>query len=373
MAGKAGHRGFGHIRRLPSGRWQASYVGPDLARHNAPATFQAKIDAEEWLAARRREIAGDDWQSPKARTVVVLRNYAETWLETRTTKGRPLRRKTRVHYRYLLDAHILPRFGDLPLKAITPAAVRHWYAGLASTPTARAHAYALLSSVLKTAIEDGELARNPCMIKGATRVSQQREVRPATLGELEVMTEVMPDRLRLLIPLSAWCALRFGEAAELRRRDIDLKNGVIKIRRAVVRAEREVYVDDPKSAAGVRDVHIPPHLLPMVKQHLRDHAQIGRDGLLFYAVRTGRQLPHSTLSRHFHKARDAAARPDLTPHALRHTGAVLAAQSGATLKELMARLGHTTPSMALVYQHSSAERDAAIAKRLSELAEPKKF
>jgi integrase len=368
MAGRRGHRGFGHLRRLPSGRWQASYVGPDLVRHNAPSTFDAKIDGEEWLAARRREIAGDDWQAPRARTTTIFRSYAETWVETRTTKGRPLRRKTRVHYRYLLDSHILPTFGDMPLKAITPAAVRHWYAGLASTPTARAHAYTLLSSILKTAVEDGEITKSPCTIKGASTAKQIREIRPATLDELEVMTEAMPDRLRLLIPLSAWCALRFGEAAELRRKDIDTTNGVVKIRRAVVRAEREVYVDEPKSDAGARNVHVPPHLLPMLKQHLRDHAQIGRDGLLFYAVRSGAQLPHSTLTYWFTKAREAAGRPDLTAHALRHTGAVLAAQSGATLKELMARLGHTTPAMAMRYQHASDERDAALARRLSQLA-----
>jgi len=344
-------------------------MGPDLVRHNAPTTFEAKIDGEEWLAARRREISVDDWQPPKARTTAILRTYAETWVETRTTSnGRPLRRKTRSHYAYLLRAHILPTFGDMQLKAITPAAVRHWFAALAATPTARAHAYTVLSSILKTAVEDGEITKTPCMIKGATKARQEREVRPATLDELEVMTEAMPERLRLLIPLSAWCALRFGETAELRRGDIDVKNGVVKIRRAVVRADREVYVDSPKSNAGSRDVHIPPHLIPMVKQHLRDHAQIGSDGLLFYAVRTGRQLSHSTLSYNFRRAREAAGRPDLTAHALRHTGAVLAAQSGATLKELMARLGHTTPQMAMRYQHASDERDRELAKRLSEIA-----
>ena len=160
---------------------------------------------------RRRLAATQD------RTTTILRRYAETWVETRTTSnGRPLRRKTRSHYAYLLRAHILPTSEDMPLKAITPAAVRHWYASLAATPTARAHAYTVLSSILKTAVEDGEITKTPCMIKGATKARQEHEVRPATLDELEVMTGAMPDRLRLLIPLSAWCALRLGEAAELR-------------------------------------------------------------------------------------------------------------------------------------------------------------
>ena len=68
------------------------------------------------------------------------------------------------------------------------------------------------------------------------------------------------------------------------------------------------------------------------------------------------------------KARAAIAKPNLRVHDLRHVGAVLAAQSGATTAELMHRLGHTTPQMALQYQHVAEGRDADIAERLSKLA-----
>lgn len=64
-------------------------------------------------------------------------------------------------------------------------------------------------------------------------------------------------------------------------------------------------------------------------------------------------------------ARCVAGRPDPRWHDLRHTGAVLAASTGATLAELMARLGHSTPSAALRYQHAAAGRDAEIAEALS--------
>jgi integrase len=63
-----------------------------------------------------------------------------------------------------------------------------------------------------------------------------------------------------------------------------------------------------------------------------------------------------------------AGRPDLRLCDLRHTGAVLAAQTGATLAELMARLGHTTPGAAMRYQHAGRERDKALAAKLSEMA-----
>jgi hypothetical protein len=60
-----GASGWGRIRRLPSsGRYQANYVGPDRVRHNALTTFEAKMDAEAWLAAQRRSIDRDEWQPP---------------------------------------------------------------------------------------------------------------------------------------------------------------------------------------------------------------------------------------------------------------------------------------------------------------------
>ena len=74
----------------------------------------------------------------------------------------------------------------------------------------------------------------------------------------------------------------------------------------------------------------PPHLLPLIRQHLRTHAEAGKDGLLFPA-RGGGHLAPSSLYRVFYRARAAAGRPDLRFHDLRHTGAVLAAQTGATL------------------------------------------
>jgi integrase len=239
---------------------------------------------------------------------------------------------------------------------------------MATGPTARAHAYALLKAIFTTAVEDEIIGTNPCRIRGASKAKRSRDIRPATLDELTTLTAAMPARLQLLITLSAWCALRFGEITEMRRKDVDLKAGVVRVRRGVVRTGGKVLVTDPKTAAGKRPVAIPPHLLPAIRAHLKDHAQPGQEGLLFYGPKTGGQLPHSSLLWHFNQSKHAAGREDLTPHALRHTGAVLAAQSGATVAELMARLGHTTAEMAMRYQHASAERDMVIARRLSELA-----
>lgn len=74
-------------------------------------------------------------------------------------------------------------------------------------------------------------------------------------------------------------------------------------------------------------------------------------------------------SRVYYPARQAAGRPDLRWHDLIHTGADLAAQTGATLAELMGRLGHSSPAASLRYQHAAQGRDAEIARRLSAIAQ----
>ena len=136
----------------------------------------------------------------------------------------------------------------------------------------------------------------------------------------------------------------------------------------VVRVGDGFRVTTPKSEAGTRDVAIPPHLVPMLKAHLETQVGPKPDSLLFPAKHGG-HLATATLYRRFHVARDAAHRPDLRFHDLRHSGAVLAARTGATLAELMGRLGHSTPQAAMRYQHVARGRDREIAGLLSELAD----
>jgi integrase len=371
----AKRRSFGQIRRLPSKRWQAFYTGPDTALHYAPTTFDTKMDAEAWLVDERRIAASGAWAAPADRhrsqiTSITLSSYAGPWLADRTLKPR-----TREHYQSLLDRLVLPTLGDRPLRALTPVTIRSWHAELGSkTPTLRAHAYGLLRTILATAQHDGLIPSNPCHIRGAGNSKRVHKIKPLTLPELQVLVTSMPEKYRLLVLLAAWCGLRFGELTELRRSDIDMRNGRIKIRRAVVHINGNVIIGTPKSDAGTRDVAIPPHLMAVVRSHIAEHAEFGRDGLLFPAAGGGHLSPSSLYGRApsrtrtgwgFYAARDAAKRPDLRFHDLRHTGAVLAAATGATMAELMARLGHSTQGAALRYQHAAQDRDMEIAKRLS--------
>ncbi|WP_238348335.1 tyrosine-type recombinase/integrase [Ornithinimicrobium pratense] len=368
----ATRRGFGALRRLPSKRWQASYTGPDLQRHTAPHTFSSKGDAEAWLGQEWALANRDDWVAPMRRAEIAKRlapptfdEYARQWLADRSLKPR-----TREGYQHLLRRYLEPAFGELLVPDLTPALVRRWWAGLSPKhPTVNARAYALLRAILSTAVTDELLASNPCRVRSASNPPTKKEIHPATLPELDVLVKKMPDQLGAVVLLCAWCALRVGEVLELRRRDLDLNRGVVKVTRAVTWVKGQPIVGTPKSAAGTREVSVPPHIVPALEQHLEKHVRSEANALLFPSMRDNqRHLQPTVLHTAWRKARAAAGREDLRIHDLRHTGATMAAMTGATLAELQARLGHSTVAAALRYQHAAQGRDAEIAAKLSDLA-----
>lgn len=374
-------RSFGRLRQFRSGRWKASYTGPDKKLYEAEHTFGAKVDAEAWLTDRRREIDRELWSPPaspeqqraakrqRRAATEQFKPYAERWVKTRLVRGRPLRPRTVEHYEKVLNDHIYPTFGKKAVRDITMEAVDRWYAKtLVDHPTMRAHAYSLLKTILETArTRDRIIDNNPCAIRGAGTTTRTIKPKPATVEQLGIIAGEMPENLKLMVLLASWLAMRFGELVEIQRRDCDLEDGVIHVRRAAVRVEKGWKVGDPKSEAGKRDIAIPPHIIPAIKDHLAKHVAPEQNARLFPA-KNGGHLQPSTLHRHFDKGRQKAKWPGRF-HDLRHSGAVMAAQTGATLAELMQRLGHSTPGAAMRYQHAAEGRDKQIAALLSKLAE----
>lgn len=380
-------RSFGSIRRLPSDRWQGSYVGPDHRRHTGPTTWTHRTDAEAWLAAERHLIEGGEWTPPtdrqRAETAAgqLLGDYATTVIERRATRSRnPLRPTTRAHYEQTLRLVILPTLGDLPVASITRADVAAWYDSLdPARATRRGHAYDLLRSILAEAVEDGLLAENPCRLRGAGKPSPARAGEVLDLSELVAYIAAVDPPYRVLLALTAWCSLRSGEARALRRCDIDDDGRLLRVRQTILRVPhpdggQQLIIGPPKTAAGVRSAAIPPMVAPGVAEWLADwdrrHPSAEATSLLWTSRDGESPLSDVTLRKAHRRAASAIGRPSLRLHDLRRTGATLAAQSGATIRELMRRLGHTRPDVAMVYQVADDERDAAVAARMGGLALP---
>lgn len=369
-------RPFGNVRRLGSGRWQARFhlparSYPEIKQRNytGPVTFTSEAKARRWLDQQRADIERGIWTPPvraeDAPKPLLLKDFARIALAERE-----LSKRSREHSEDILTRFIDPALGDLPVADVTPQVVGEWYAKLLRNPdrpVMRSHAYGTLSTVMWTAVRHGIIERNPCQIKGAGKVKNGRKLRIPTLEELAVIVEHTPERYRMMVLLAAWRCLRFGEVAELRRSDVDLRAGLLRIHRSVSWSREGAQVKQPKTPAGVRDLPILPHLVDDLRAHLDDHAQPGRDGLLFPSQAGEHQRPSSAYG-WWYPAREAADRPDLRFHDLRHFGATMAARAGANVRELMTLLGHTSPTMALRYLQEVDGRQAEIAAALSDIA-----
>ena len=373
---------FGSVRKLPSGKYQARYTAPNGKTLTAPVTFETLGTARKFLSLKESEIITNTWNPSAKHSNSTFGEFSQVWISQRDLKPR-----TFEHYGKILDKYLLPVFGSERLTSLSSDQIKDWYSSLGSnTPTLKAHTYGLLRTILNTAVEDGVIQANPCHIRGAGTSKRVIKIREASLEELEIIILEMPERLKVMTCLAAWCAMRFGELVELRRKDLEINleadYGIIRIRRGATRASGKTILGSPKSVAGIRDVAIPPHLLPIVQSHLDNFVGSSPEALLF-SGRDGKTLQPSSLygaleytdqkgrvhpGWGFYKARNVAGRDDLRWHDLRHTGAVYAAIEGATLAELMGRLGHSSAAAAMRYQHVAKGRDMELARKLSERA-----
>ena len=375
---------FGAFRVLPSGRFQASYVGEDGIRYNAPHTFDNKTDARGWLSIQQAQLHSGTWRAHDANRATTTKRsltdtfetYAVEWLSTRMNRhGEPLRPRTRVEYQRLLNTTLQPLAGQR-LNALTPANIRKWNAEAQTHGvTQAARAYGFLKAVLNTAVDDGRLTSNPCVIRGAQNATTGRKVTPPTPEQLQTILDRITPRYRAAVIIAAWAGCRFGEMTELRRKDIAVLESatgvisvIVNVSRAVTQITGEGFViGKTKSEAGMRSIVLPPHVNQIVIDHLAGNVAVGPESLLFPAADGVSHLAQSTFIKHWYPARAAAKRTDMPWHALRHHGATRAALAGATLKELQDRLGHSTVAAAMRYQHT-AGRDAELAQRMSDLA-----
>ena len=351
-------RTSGSVRRMSSGRWQARVTDTDGGRVPL-GTFATKADAQHALNTALVDQSRGGWVDPNAGRIK-LRAYAVDWIRTRP---QPLRPTTRDLYEYLLRVHILPGLGETELGKLTAIRVRKWHAdmldaGRGEPVTARS--YRLLRAILNTAVEDELIAKNPCAIRGAG-VDRTPERPVATLDQVFRLADAVDPRFRALILLAVFSSLREGELFALRRKYLDLDNATVRVEEQLhTLASGAVIVGPPKSDAGYRVVSIPEMLIPELVVHVERYVGAEPESLVFTGGR-GAPIRRSYWGRVWRAAADSVGMHGFHFHDLRHTGNTLAAATGASTKELMARMGHASPRAALIYQHATRERDQAIA------------
>jgi integrase len=370
VANKPGHRRFGNVRKRASGRWQARYLGPDGRMRSAPYTFDSSKAAEKWLTLTEANMIQGKWIDPQE-AKVSLGPYAERWITERPA----LRPRTIELYRWLFGKYVEPRLGSVTLGDLSTAVIREWRSDLLAagvSQTMAAKAYRLLRAILSTAVEeDGLISRNPCRLRGADRENPAERPVLTVAQVFELADAMRYRRLRAMILVTAFATLRWGEVSALRRGDVAPDGSWIRV--TVAHTEvigRGIVVGPPKSRAGVRTISVPGVIRPEIVKHLMTYVGPASDALLFTGPKGGalRRAHFNNLTKWVDVVRALGA-PGLHFHDLRHTGNLFAAQTGATTKDLMSRMGHDDMRAALIYQRATSEADRLIADRLSALVE----
>jgi integrase len=319
-----------------------------LARHYGPQgrkiskQFKLKRDAELWLAAEEVAKADGRWVSP-AQAKVTVGVWADEWLKGQAR----LKQSAQARYRGIVERHIRPRWGVVPLNRVTHADVVAWLAGIDLSASSVRHIHRTLSLIMELAVRDGRLARNPAAGVKLPKLPSAAK-RFLTRDEVFRLADAAAEhgeQYRVLILLLAFCGLRWGEAAGLRVKRLDL------MRRRLTVAE--TLIDDKTSGALVwetpknhqaRAVHLPPFLADQLAEVVAGKQP---DDLVFTSTR-GKPMSNGNFRRYvFDHAAEAAGLSGITPHVLRHTAASLAVSAGANVKAVQRMLGHASAAMTL--------------------------
>lgn len=409
---KRTRRGFGSIRRLPSKRYQASYQGPDGARHKAPDTFATRGDAEGWLSAEKRLIDLGAWRPPELRekqreaAKISVGEWLEQFHSNLEHRPEPLRASTMQNYRRVTRNRIteplepgdsvpdITRLASLPLVDLTKGDVYRWWDGvLRAYPddrTTNQQAYKRLRAACAEAVRREMISTNPVEVPEAGKRVKPAEKYLPEDWELQAILSAIPARYKALTSLMLFHGLRIGEALalELRHVKVDpvpapwMPRVTVTVEQNAQRIRSEdgstyMLIQPPKSDAGYREVPIIASHVPIFQTHLAEHAPPAptevktstgaRSVRLFTVTRTGELMFDTSYRSVLERAEiKAGVTTEIDPHCGRNWLITRLAEQGAHLKEIGQLLGQEDVSTILdVYMKVRAERTVSLMERVN--------
>lgn len=323
--------GEGHVRPLPSGKWEAR-ISLNGKRYSLTADTKSQAAAQLKALIERVRLEGDFDPDKSVRDAVEAHDVR---LQSRVLNG-TMTQSTATWWMRMLK-HAEPLL-DTRLVDVTPSRIELWLASMsASSPRTRRGAFQALAAAFETARRDGLTASDPFKNLEAPAARPVREVKFASEADVEELLKA-PMPWRAMFAVLAFTGLRRGEMLALRWEDVDLDN-------------RRLHVRSGKTAAARRHVAINDRLADI----LRD-LHVEESGLVFPSEAGTPVDP-----RNFNRAFNRYAPEGLTPHGLRHGAATRMLLKGAPIQVVSAVLGHSSTSItADTYLHSlsEAERDA---------------
>jgi integrase len=343
-------------------KYVARYVGPDRVERSK--SFTRKIDAEAFLTTMEDAKLRRAWIDP-ALGLVELSDYARGWLIAITPTLKP---KTTAAYESLLRSRILPSLGKVRLADLKPSDCQAWINGMTDlSPSRVRQAHVVLAQVLDAAVRDDRIVRNPARGSRLPRL-ERREAPFLEPRTVQCIAEELPVPYDLLVRVLGTLGLRFGEAAALRRRSVDLLGRRLLVTESLAEISGRHVFGRTKTHAD-RRVPLTRSLRERFETHFKNRVPQDTEALIFTSPE-GAALRHSTFrSRYWLPALERAGVPRVGVHVLRHSAAAAMIQSGASPKAVQTVLGHASAAFTLtVYGHIFEADLDAVAEGLERTA-----
>lgn len=367
-------RRFGHVRRLPSNRFQASYE-VDGKRFQAEHTFLTETEADQYLVLIEAQLLRGEWVVPTLRKVS-FGEFAEQWYAT-TARLAP---KTRESYESVLRIHLVPALGRVALGDFDYALIVSFLSAVAAkgcqAKTVR-NVKAVLSAVLSHAVKCGILPANPCVHVEVGR-SAPTEMMFLSVPEIEdLIDEISAIHSRLgtrggrcdfalAVRLDVTTGLRASELWALKDTVVFVDVPAIEVREALTEPHGKLHFGPTKTYQR-RRVPLTAEVAKLMEEHMSSPPPAGRP--LVFTSATGEPVRHSNFYyRYFKSAAARIGKPGLRFHDLRHSYAALLIALGAHPRAIMERMGHSNISTTMgTYGHLFPHIDDALTGRLGEM------
>ncbi len=336
-------------------KWRAVWRDP-AGRQHTKRGFTRKKDADDYLAEQVRDMAHGEYIDPESGKRLVS-DVGSAWIRQ---KKSGMKASAWSSIESAWRVHVLPKWGNWPVNAITTDVVEDWVSEMAdagASHTKMARNVGVLKGVLDRAVDSRLIRRNPC-VKIEVPKTAKRDNTYLTHDQVDDLVEAVEDTdldqvgRGTLILVLAYCGIRWGEATGLRVKDVDLNRGRLQIRQNIVDVNGTQVIETPKSWK-VRTVPVPGFLVDRLRRQVESAAGTGPDALIWRSASGGpmrQSKPRTADGRHsgwFQRAADAVDLPSLHPHDLRHSAARFAIQAGASVKVVQRMLGHKSAAVTL--------------------------
>jgi integrase len=317
------------------------------------------------LAAARK--ARNDYLLKKARprstlpVNMTLDEWLEVWMKEIIIPNRA--ETTIYHHKSIIQNHLSPALGSIPLQKLSPRDLQHYYASLMEKkglcPNSVMRHHSLLAAALHAAMRQDLLDQSP-----TDRVEPPHVIPKEThyykAEDLKVLYQLLEGHwLELVSHLAGSLGLRREEICGLRWSSVDFKLRKIHIRAARTAAGGKIIDKETKNRSSARVLHMGEDIYQLLRQEWIRQDELAHEmgaawpNSDFVVIdQNGKPFSPNSLSLAFSNFIRNSGLPPLTLHGLRHTFATVASAQGAPLFDIGKALGHSTPATTgKIYTH----------------------